>query len=246
MPLSFNDAFIYDDSTPFPGFEQQPIYQSDLRVGKFSDLGTSQYWHLEKLLNNIKLYFPNGPDRHEWIDEILLEISDEGYGFNFMGLKDILNTYKKINQSILYASIEKTARELCPDDFDRLRIIFYGDFDSFSFLGYYPGAKGSDILSKSLSLLTKPNPSDECKIVVDGVKEDIICIGDEVRFHRGIQAINEKGVYIDNSTSIASSLITGRVHLLVPICNREDKSSQGQFSKNYKLTRNDDLDEIPF
>jgi hypothetical protein len=52
-------------------------------------------------------------------------MQEEGEGFELSFLKDILNTYKKIDQSLLYASIEQTAKELCSDEFDRLRIIFY-------------------------------------------------------------------------------------------------------------------------
>lgn len=232
MPLSFNDAFMYENSDLSPGFEQEPIYQSDLRVWQFSDLGTGQYWYLEKLLQNIKLYFPNWPDGNEWVDEILLRISEEGYWFDFMWLKDILNTYKKIDQSILYTCIERTAKELCSDDFDRLRIIFYWNYDCFSFLGYYPGVKGTSILSKSLSLLTKPNPTDEHKTVLDWVNEDVIWIWKEINYHRWI--------YDEDSISVVSSLITGRVHLLIPI------SEEKIIPKNPEFLSDDNSDEIPF
>jgi len=208
---------MYEDLNSFSGFEQQPIYQSDLRVWQFSELWTGQYWYLERLLQNIKLYFPNWPEKNEWINEILLRISNEGYWFDFMWLKDILDIYKKIDQSLLYASIEKTARELCVDDFDRLRIIFYWDYDNFSFLGYYPWVKWSNTLSKSFALLIKPNPTDEHKTVIDWVNEDIIWIWNKIIYHRGIQVINKEWVYVDDSISVVSSLITGRVHMLIPI-----------------------------
>ncbi len=228
MPLSFNDAFVYEDSDLLPWFQSEGIYQSDLFVWRFYHLGSGDYSYLEKLLKNIKSHFPNAPDSNEWIDEVLSHLLEEWYWFEFYTLDVLLGMYAKVNKQLLYTCIEKTAKELYSDNFDKLRIIFNWQWSNFGFFGYYHWPRWDDALSKSLALHKKPNPSDEHKTVIDWVIEDVHWIHTEIQYHRWVTAINEKWVIVDDTISVVSSLITGLIHI------------------NKSPTIDDSDDEIPF
>lgn len=227
MPLSFHDAFIYEDSGSLLWFQREGIYQSDLWVWKFDALWSGDYCYLESLLRNIKVNFSDAKELNTWIDEILLGMSSEGYAFYFDGLGELLKICTKIDKWLLYISIQQTAKELFWNDFDRLRIIFNWNWFDFDFFGYYRWVRSGDILSRSLALLKKPNPEDAVKTVTDWVIEDIQRIRNTIYQHRWITAINEAWVITDDSISVVSSVITWLVHINIP--DSKEASDEIQF-----------------